>query len=97
MESADGLVAKHVDFDGTGIDFGEGLHLDVVSPFPILPFGFNVLVDVFHHVVAEKSPFQRNIVHANFSDLLMVFLVTIKLVRDRAKQAITVAGALLDH
>lgn len=91
MKSSNRFISKNIDFYRSCIDFWQSLDFNIITPLPILSLLFNVFINVLYHIVPKKVFFKRNIIHANFSDLLMILLISIKLIWYWSKQTIPIA------
>ena len=97
MEGSDGIFSENINFNRSSIDFGNRLNFNVISPLPILSLELYVIFYINGDIILEKTLFIGDVVHAKFPYFLVVVFVTVKLVGNGPKQAVSVTVALLDH
>ena len=96
MESSNRFNSHNIYLYGSAIYLGQRLNLDIISPYTILGLSLDVLLDIFNEEVLKKLFFLQNIFHAYLSDLVMVSFLSIELVGNRSKEAITILSNFPD-
>ena len=80
VESSNRFISKDINLNRPGIDFGQCLNFDIISPLAICSLLFDVFINIFDHIVPKKVFLQRNVIQADLPDFLVVLLISVQLV-----------------
>ena len=100
MKSTHWVCSVSIYFNGSIIDLGHRLQLNVITPHTVLPLPVNILLEVFFptdYELDEELFFTLNVVHAARPDHVVVRLIpVVNLIRYGSEQAVAVPLHVLD-
>ena len=80
MEGTDWLLSKNIDLNGTRVDLGYSLELEIITPLSIFPFSLNIVFDIADNIVLKESLLEVDVIHTQLPNLRMILFITIKLI-----------------